>query len=82
MIMPDDKKKSATIILAKMKGKDDYEKKETPTSEDGTEMDSSIGYDAACEEMLKAIESKDAKALKESLRSVIDMVMSEDSSED
>lgn len=70
MIMSD-KKKPAMLILAKMKkGKEE----EGPAPmKDGAEQDDSIGMDTAAEELLKAIESKDARALKEALVSLMDM---------
>lgn len=77
MMMPDDKKKRATLIIAKMKGGSPDMPKEAPKSDDGAEMDSSMGYMAAAEEMMKAIESKDPKMLMSAVKAFVDMCMDE-----
>lgn len=76
MIMSGDKKKASTLILKKL-GDGAESMSEAPMSEDGAELDQSSGFDAAAEEVLQAIESKDAQALKEALRSMVEMCMAE-----
>ena len=75
-MMSDDKKKSASLIIGKM-GK----MSEAPKNEMGAEEDSSYGHMAAAEEIMSAIESKDASALKEALKSFYDMCASDESPE-
>lgn len=77
-MMANDKKKSITLIMNKMRGKPE-EMTEAPTNEMGDEVDDSMGLDTAAEEILSAVASKDAKALKEALKSFMEMC---DSAED
>lgn len=77
MMMQGDKKKGIAIILSKMKGEPE-EMKKAPMNEAGDETDHEIGYDSAAEEIIKAVESKDPKALKEALRSFVQMCGSEE----
>ena len=72
MFMSDNKKK-ATSIIAKMNGMMDPKKEEN-----GAEQDSSIGQDTAVEEILQAIKSENKVALKEALKSFIEMCDSEE----
>lgn len=74
MMMSDDKKKQATLIVAKMKGMP----AEKPTTEAGDEMDHSSGYMAAAEEMMAAIEKKDPTMFKDALKSFVDMCSMEE----
>lgn len=67
-----DKKKPSTVIVARMKaGKS--EEAPAETNEMGDEVDSSIGLDSAAEEILAAVKSGDAKALKEALSSFMEL---------
>jgi hypothetical protein len=81
MMMSDKKKGMATIILSKM-GKPSEEMSEVPKNDIGDELDQSAGKDAAAEEILQAVESKDPKALKSALQSMIDMCMNESEDEE
>lgn len=62
MLMSDDKKKLATIIVNKAKSGKPEEMVEAPM-EDGAEQDDSIAKETAAADLISAIESKDAKAL-------------------
>ena len=82
MLMKDDKRKAVTMIMGKLKGEthpDNLKPKESeymdkaPTNEMGDEMDASIGLDSAAEEMMSAMESKDAKAFSAALKSFLQM---------
>lgn len=76
MMMGDDKKNRATVIMAKLSGsKEQPEKRES--NEMGDEVDKSIPLDSAAEEILAAVESKDASALREALKSFYEMCDSE-----
>lgn len=74
-MMSDNKKKMATLIIGKMNG----ESEEAPKNASGDEVDHDMGYESAAEEMIQAIHSKDAKALKSALKSFISMCMDEKS---
>jgi len=69
--MRDDKKKMATIIMAKMGKKP--EEQEVPQSEDGAEQDDSTALKTAGEEFLQAIESKSPLAVAEALKALIEL---------
>jgi len=71
MMAMDNKKKNVTVILDRMKGM-----KEAPMT-DGAEDDMSPGYDAAADEVMQAIESKDKKALVSAMKSLVRMCMDE-----
>ena len=80
-MMSDNKKNRATLIIAKMskKPKDsesEYEK--PPMNERDEPVDSSMGLQSAAEELLAAVESKDAKAVMSAMKSFYDMCASED----
>lgn len=65
-----DKKKPVTLIIDKLG--------ERPAPMvDGAEQDLEPGLDTAAEEVLAAVEAKDAKALKAALRSMVQMCMDE-----
>ena len=76
MFMGKDKKSNLAIIIAKKMGKPE-ESKSAPESEDGGELDQSMGYDSAGEEILKAIESKDKSMLVEAIKNIVQMCMDE-----
>lgn len=83
MFMSDDKKKRATLIISRLSGKPGSEEvSEAPKNENGDEVDSEIGHMSAAEDILDAIASKDAKALKNALKAFLDMCESEPESED
>ena len=77
MLMHDDKKKMATLMVAKLGAP-------VPKSApEGAESDSSDELDMISEEILSAIERKDVKGLKEALQSMISCCMDkEDSAEE
>ena len=75
MIMSDDKKKSTTLIIKKMKNGME-QMHDAPKEENGDEMDmEQAGYMSAAEEMMSAIEAKDSRALMEAIKSFVDMCM-------
>lgn len=72
-MMMSDKKKPATLIIAKMRaGRPDMEEK-APMSEMGGQDDDSMAKEAAAEELLKAIESKSPKAIAEAFSSMMEL---------
>jgi hypothetical protein len=70
MLMKNDKKSLATIIMGKMGPKP------VEQSEDGAELDDSIGLKTAGEELLKAIESKSAMGVVDALKSLLELIES------
>lgn len=76
MFMSDNKKKTATLVLQKLKGGSE-QLSEAPVNEDGDELDQSAGYDAAGDELLQAIDSKDPKAIVSAIKSLVEMCMNE-----
>jgi hypothetical protein len=82
MMMSDDKKKQATVIIAKMKEGKKPSMEQAPTNEAGDMEDNSIAVDSAVEELIAAIHSKDAPAVKEALMSFMDLCESPESEEE
>lgn len=80
MLMKDNKKSSLAVIIAKKLGKPE-EASSAPESE-GAELDQSMGYDSAGEEILKAIESKDKAMLVEAIKNIVQMCMDESPEEE
>ena len=69
-----DKKKAVTIMLAKLgKGGAPDSPPEAPKMKDGTRQDDSIALESAAEDILKAIESKDAQSLVTALQDFYDL---------
>jgi hypothetical protein len=68
MLMKDPKKGMAAIVVARLAGKP---KMEAPEME--SEMEGPSEYEIAAEEVLAAVESKDAAKLAESLKSFIEL---------
>lgn len=81
MFMRDDKKKAATMIVARLKGQPEDKISEMP-EKDGAEMADADQYDVAIDELMDAFERKDKVALKDSLKSFITMCMDDDSGEE
>lgn len=75
MLMKDDPKKSVSIIMGKLMGKE-TEPKEAPT-QDGVEQDDSMAVDTAAEELMKAIEMKSPKAFVEAFKSLMELCHTE-----
>lgn len=71
--MKDDKKKVATMIIAKMKPNGSDEMSESPKNEVGDPVESDMGLDAASEEILMSIDKKDPAGLKSALKSFLEM---------
>lgn len=78
MIMSDDKKKQASVIIAKMKEGKASSPEAAPQNEAGDMVDNSIGVDSAVEELISAIHSKDVSAAKEALMSFMDLCESKE----
>ncbi len=72
MIMPD-KKKLSTVIVAKMRGDKPDEMSKAPEVPE----DSSIAKESAAEELLAAVEAKDAKAIVAAFESMLELCDSE-----
>lgn len=81
MLMGDNKKKMATIIVSKLGKK---EESEAPAPQKGgVEQDDSVGMEACAEELLSAIESKSPKGIAAALKSAWEMMEAqEDEGED
>jgi hypothetical protein len=77
MMMKDDKKKVASVIIAKINGSN----REKPQSE-GAEIADSDDKDIAADEIMEAIKKSDVKALKEALKSFVEMCSYEEESKD
>jgi len=90
MLMKDEgrKKGMVALILKKMSGGSSYDKMkedneniserlEEKPMKDGAEQEYSMGLDSASEEMVRAFEAKDPKALKVALKSFIEMCLHE-----
>jgi len=81
MMMRDNKKNVASLIVAKMASPNSPEKL-VSSEKDGAEQDYSP-HQMAAEEVMAAIEAKDSKQLAEALKSLVQMCMdSEEESED
>lgn len=72
----DDRRGSALLIVRKLRGGQE-DVREAATNSDGDEVDSSMGLKAAAEEMMEAFSRGDSEQLQTSLKSFIQMVMSE-----
>lgn len=83
--------KASTIIIRKMKGSDDYGKLKDYNEMEGPEKmmtiqkpikDFSQGMDQCCQDMLTAIEQKDPKMLKMSMKKMFKMLEEEEDQEE
>jgi hypothetical protein len=80
MLMKGPKKKGIALIISKMKGPSESEDKMMP---EGEPMDDkAIALDSAAEEVLAAIERKDARMLRESLVALMEMAEEESESDE
>jgi hypothetical protein len=70
MLLSDDKKKLASVIVS---GMNKPEKVEEAPIENGAEQDDSIAKDTAAEELLSAIEQKSPKAIVAAIESLIEL---------
>lgn len=76
MLMKNDKKGMAAIILSKL-GKKDESAAPAPMSEDGSaQQDDSIAVDTAGEELIAAIKSGSAKGVVEAIKSIMELAES------
>jgi NTP pyrophosphatase (non-canonical NTP hydrolase) len=79
MFMKDDsKKKIAALIIAKKIPSGESEMKEAPKDEYGDMTSYDTGLMQAAEEILSAVEKKDAKMIKEALKSFMSMCTNEE----
>lgn len=72
MLMKSDPKKMAAMILISKKPSYDEMKKSNAEAKQSV-ADGSEGYEVAAEDIMKAIESKDAKSLSQALQSFVSM---------
>lgn len=88
MIMKDDKRKAAMIIIRKLAGKSNpgemgaanEEMVEKPTH-DGAEVDASPGLMASAEEAVHAAQAGDAAGFLSAMRSMVEMISMEEPEE-
>lgn len=74
MFAKDDKKKAVSIIIAKAGKRDENGNQEPPENDMMEEMSHEMeGHKVAAEEILSALENKDAEALAEALKSFVEM---------
>jgi hypothetical protein len=83
MMMKDDKRRSGmvAIIMKKLTGSE-HEPKMEMEEHENTEMDYDHASQMAAESIMEAIQSKDSKKLRHSLKSFIEMCMSEEEQPD
>lgn len=84
MLMTDNKKKGLIALVIKKisDGQHEGEKMEPKkVNEEGAEEDSSIGLDAAVEEIFAAIEQKDKSSFKQALKNFIELCYEESEEE-
>lgn len=80
MLMQPDKKKMAALIIAKAGPKG--EKIEEAPMKDGAEQDNSIAEESAAEDLMAAIEQKDAKQIVAAFKALMEICdMQEDAAE-
>lgn len=82
MIMQDKKRPAASLIIDMMKKPNMKAPmlEEVPTNEMGDEVSGDDALDAASKSLLSAIETKDSKAIKSSMRSLVQLLMQEEES--
>ncbi len=77
MFMADAKKKPVTVILDAMSGKSQAPEEEKEKLEvepvDAVEQDNSIAQEAAAEEAMSALASKDSKAFVSAIKSLMEL---------
>lgn len=69
MMMSDNKKKLATIIVGNMKA----DKPEMPPMKDEVEQDDSIAKESAAQDLLSAIEQKNTKGIVEAITNLMEL---------
>jgi hypothetical protein len=72
-----DKKKPAALIIAKMRSGKESMPEKAEQNEMGDEVDN-MGIESAAEELLAAIEAKSPKAIVEAMKSMMEMMDSEE----
>lgn len=80
MLMKSDKKKQVSVIMARL-GKAP-EQSEQSSSENGAEQDDSIAVHTAAEELIRALDSKNAAHVAEAFKSLCELCESEESPEE
>lgn len=88
MMLKGDKKGLVTIIMKRMKGHGDMspsfasEEAKLAKQKNGIEQDYSSAEDKCCDNMMQAMKSGDAMQFKSSLKSLISMMLEENSSDE
>ena len=77
MLMKDNKKKMLSMIVQRAKGPTDIDNLKPVESENGVEQDYSVPAEAAAEDLLSALSSKNPKAIVEAFKALSELCESE-----
>lgn len=81
--MKDNKKKMAALIISKAAGPANAkEQLDEPVVKEGAEQDDSIGMESAAEDLMQAIEQKNAKGIVAAIKDLYAMCESNEPEED
>lgn len=87
MMLMGDKKKLATIIVGKMKNKkpdfvEEFGAEKTEVNPEKPEVDNSSGMDMASEDLITGINEKNAKMVTSALKAFMDLMETEEETEE